>query len=131
GEYDEALADLKKAEASPAYANIVPYLITNVYYKQKKYDLVIEYGNSVKSRNNLTNASEISMLVAEAYYFKGDFEKAAPAYEAYFEKNAKAEGGLLFRAGFANYTTVKAAVGIKYLDKAAASKDTVSYLAAS
>lgn len=129
GEYDEALADLKKAEASPAYANIVPYLITNVYYKQKKYDLVIEYGNSVKGRNNLTNASEISMLVAEAYYFKGDFEKAAPAYEAYFEKNAKAEGGLLFRAGYANYTTGKAAEGIKYLDKAAASKDTVSYYA--
>jgi tetratricopeptide (TPR) repeat protein len=34
GQYEEALTDLKRAEASPAYSNIVPYLITNIYYKR-------------------------------------------------------------------------------------------------
>jgi TolA-binding protein len=129
GLYDEALADLKRAEASPSYAGIVPYLITTIYYKQKRYDTVIEYANSIKGRKDVTNASEISMLVAESHYFKGDFKNAVPAYQGYFEKNAKAEGGLLFRAGYANYSTGNTEKGIEYLDKAAAGKDSVSYYA--
>lgn len=129
GSYDEALFDLKKAEASPSYASIVPYLIANVYYKQKRYDTVIEYGNSLKSRTNLTNADEIAMLIAEAYYFKGDFKKAVDEYQKYFDGKAKPESGLLFRAGYANYVAGNTQRGVEYLDKAAASKDTVSYFA--
>jgi tetratricopeptide (TPR) repeat protein len=129
GLYDEALIDLKKAETSPSYSCIVPYLIANVYYRQKRYDTVIEYGNSVKGRKDLSNSSDISMLVAESYYYKGDFKNAADAYQKYFDSNSKAESGLLFRAGYANYTTGNTERGIDYLDKAAASKDTVSYYA--
>lgn len=129
GLYIEALTDLQKAEASPSYSSIVPYAITTVYYKQKRYDSVIEYGNSVKARKDLANASEISMLVAEAYYFKGDFKGAVAAYQAYMDKNPKAESGLLFRAGYANYVTGNTEKGVAYLDKAAAGKDTVSYYA--
>jgi tetratricopeptide (TPR) repeat protein len=129
GLYDEALFDLKKAETTPSYANVVPYLIANIYYKQKRYDTLIEYAATLKGRTDLTNASEVSMLVAESYYFKGDFKKAVDAYQQYFEKNAKAETGLYFRAGYANYTAGNTERGIEYLDKAAASKDTVSYYA--
>jgi tetratricopeptide (TPR) repeat protein len=129
GQYEEALIDLKKAEASPSYASIVPYLIANVYYKQKRYDTVIEYANSLKGRSGLTNASDIAMLVADAYYFKGDFKSAAESYQKYFDNNAKAEGGLLFRAGYANYVAGNTDRGIEYLDRAAAGKDTVSYYA--
>jgi TolA-binding protein len=129
GQFDEALTDLKKAETSPSYAPIVPTLIANVYYRQKRYDTLIEYANQLKSRTDLTNAEEISMLVAEAYYYKGDFKKAIEAYEKYFGNNAKAESGLLFRAGYAHYATGNTVRGIEFLEKSAASKDTVSYYA--
>ncbi|HEY3404808.1 MAG TPA: tetratricopeptide repeat protein [Ohtaekwangia sp.] len=129
GLYDEALFDLKRAEANASYASIVPYLITNIYYRQKRYDTVIEYANSIKGRTDVSNAADISMLVAEAYYFKGDFKKAVDAYQKYFEANGKPESGLLFRAGYANYVAGNTERGIEYLDKAAASKDTVSYYA--
>lgn len=129
GMYDEALADLKRAESSPSYANIVPYLITNIYYQQKKYDAVIEYANSLKDRKGVASQSDIAMLVAESYYYKKDYEKAVTAYQQYFDKNSRAESGLLFRAGYANYATGNTERGIQYLDKAAASKDTVSYYA--
>jgi len=129
GIFDEALIDLKKAESSPSYGNIVPYLITSIYYKQQRYDTMLEYANGLKGRTELSNASDISMLVAEAYYYKGDFKKAVEAYGKYFDNNAKAETGLLFRAGYANYVSGNTAKGVEYLDKAAASKDTVSYYA--
>lgn len=129
GLYDEALFDLKRAETNSSYAAIVPYLITNIYYKQKRYDTVIEYANSIKGRTDISNASDISMLVAEAYYFKGDFKKAVDAYQQYFDAKGRPESGLLFRAGYANYIAGNTEKGIEYLDKAAASKDTVSYYA--
>lgn len=129
GNYADALADLKRAEASQAYANIVPSLIANVYYKQHKYDELIKYAASMQSRSaQITNYSEISMLVADAYYYKQDYAKAASAYEVYLEQNqAKAENALLFRAGFANYSLGQDAKAIDYLKNSAAKQDSVSF----
>ncbi|MEX2231515.1 MAG: tetratricopeptide repeat protein [Cyclobacteriaceae bacterium] len=130
GLYSEALTDLKKAETNPSYASIVPYLIANVYYKQKRYDDLIAYAASLQNKTGLQNAKEISMLSAEAYYFKGDYEKAAQAYERFLEDNPdRAEGNLLFRAGYSNYSLNQTDKAISYLSKAAASKDSVSYYA--
>ena len=96
GNYTDAFADLKRAEASQSYANIVPSLIANVYYKQRKYDDLIRYASSLEPRSaQVSNYSEISMLVADAYYYKQDYTKAAAAYEVYLESNqAKAENAL-------------------------------------
>ena len=111
------------------YANVVPYLIANIYYKQGRFDTLLEYANTLKDRSDISNAKEIAMLVGEAQYFKGDYKKALESYDKYLENTAKAESGLLFRAGYANYVAGNQAKGIEYLDKAAAAKDTVSYYA--
>jgi TolA-binding protein len=129
GKFDEALFDLKKAETSPVYANVVPYLIANIYYKQGRFDTLLEYANTLKDRSDVTNAKEVAMLVGEAQYFRGDYKKALESYDKYLENAAKAESGLLFRAGYANYVAGNQAKGIEYLDRAAAAKDTVSFYA--
>lgn len=129
GKFDEALFDLKKAETSPVYSKIVPFLITNIYYKQARYDTVIEYASTLKGRTDISNANEIAMLVAEAQFYKGDYKKALDSYQGYLDNTAKPESGLLFRAGYANYAAGNTTKGIQYLDKAASAKDTVSYYA--
>ena len=130
GDYEEALADLRKAETNSSYASIVPYLIANVYYKQKRYDDLLAYTAGLKNKTGLQNAKEISMLSAEAYYFKGDYQKAAEAYEAFLEQNpGNAESSLLFRAGYSNYALNNTAKAVTYLGKSAASRDSVSYYA--
>lgn len=131
GNYADALADLKRAETSQSYANIVPGLIANVYYKQRKYDELIRYAASLQARaTQIANYSELSMLVADAYYYKQDYKKAAEAYEVYLEDNqAKAENALLFRAGFANYALGQDAKAIAYLKTSAAKQDSVSFYA--
>lgn len=128
GLYDEALVDLKKAETNASYATVVPYLIANVYYKQKKYDDLLQYTTSIKDKAGLQNADEISMLAAEAYYFKGDYKNAVDAYEKFLNDNpSKAEGPLLFRAGYSNYALNQTDRAITYLSKAAATKDSTSF----
>lgn len=130
GQYAEALTDLRKAEGNPSYAMVVPYLIANVYYRQKKYDELLQYTTSLKNRSDLQNANEISMLAAEAHYYKGDYKNAADAYEKFLGENTnKAEGPLLFRAGYSNYALNQVDKAVGYLGKAAASKDSISFYA--
>jgi tetratricopeptide (TPR) repeat protein/thioredoxin-like negative regulator of GroEL len=130
GDYVQALADLKKAELNPSYASVVPFLIANVYYRQKKYDELIQYASAAKNRKDLANAAEFSMLLAEAHYFKGDYKSAAEEYDKFLGENpARAESSLLFRAGYANYSLNQTAKALDYLSKAAAKKDSVSFYA--
>lgn len=129
GRFDEALTDLKKAEANAAYAKIVPYLIINIYYRQGRYDTMLEYANTLNGRADVANQNEIAVLVGEAQYYKGDFKKALEAYEKYLNNAPKAESSLLFRAGFANYSSGDTDKAITYLERAAAAKDTVGYYA--
>lgn len=129
--YDDALADLKRAASSTSYAPIVPQLIANVYYKQHRYDELISYAATLQANAaNVNNYNEISMLVADAYYYKTDYKKAAEAYERYLADNAaKAESALLFRAGYANYSLSQDTKAIDYLKSCAAKSDSVGYYA--
>jgi TolA-binding protein len=130
GLYADALTDLKKAESNASYSSVVPYLIANVYYKQKKYDELLQYTTRLKGRTDIQNANELAILKAEAYYFKGDYQSAADAYEQFLAENSsRAETPLLFRAGYANYALNKTDKAIAYLGKAAANKDSTSYYA--
>jgi TolA-binding protein len=130
GQYEEAIADLKKAEQNSSYASVVPYLIANIYYKQGKYDELIQYGTSIKGRSDVANAKEVSMLVAEAYYYKGDYRNASEAYEKFLAENPeKAASALLFRAGYANYMLKQDTKAIQYLSKSASARDSASYYA--
>lgn len=130
GKYDQALEDLKRAETNASYANVVPYLIANIYYKQQRYDELLAYTEKLAGRSGLQNAKDIAMLSAEAHFFKGDYAKAAEAYEQFLAGNVgKGESNLLFRAGYANYALGNQKKALDYLNKAAASRDSVSYYA--
>ena len=131
GKYEEALLDLKRAEGNASYAAVVPSMIASIYYKQKKYDELIQYAATLESRAaQISNYDEVSMLVADAYFFKKDYRKAVAAYEAYLEDNtAKAESSLLFRAGYSYYSLEQDAKAIEYLKTSAAKQDSTSYYA--
>ena len=68
GDYANALTDLKRAEQNEAYSKIVPYLIANVYYRQKNYDELLSYVNKVSSIEGITNKEEIALLSAASVY---------------------------------------------------------------
>jgi TolA-binding protein len=125
--YDEALADLKRAENNPAYAPLVPVLVANVLYKQQNYDELIAYHKRLSANaGTISSFSDISMLAADAHYFKRDYKNAVTAYENYLEKNAgKAPAQVLFRAGFSHFTLGQDDRALPYLKTSAAAGDSV------
>ncbi|MBS1539242.1 MAG: tetratricopeptide repeat protein [Bacteroidetes bacterium] len=130
-DYANALTDLKRAEQAEAYAGIVPYLIANVYYKQKDYNALIDYAQSVSTKNNLTNADEIALLSAEASFKKSDFKSALAGYDKYLEgKEEKASKNILYRAGYAAYASGQNAKAVSYLKNSFSDTDSVGYYSA-
>jgi tetratricopeptide (TPR) repeat protein len=129
--YDEALSDLKRAESNSSYAPLVPVIIANVLYKQQNYDELIAYHKKLSvSAGSISNMSEISMLAADAHYFKRDYKNAVAAYEDYLEKNVgKAPAQVLFRAGYSHYTLGQDDRALQYLKSSAGVSDSVGYYA--
>ncbi len=129
GDYASATLDMKRAEQNQAYSTIVPYLLANVYYKEKKYDELLVYVNSLKSRTDLTNSEEIALLSAEAYYKKNDFAKAIPGYLTYLGAKESVDKGVLLRAGYAAFMTQSHEQAINFLKRAASDQDSTGFYA--
>ncbi len=127
-DYANALTDLKRAEATESYSTIVPYLMANVYYKQKDYDALIAYATSVSSRTDLANAEDIALLTAEAYYKKGDYKNALTGYDKYLSgKETVAAKSILLRAGYSAYVLGQDAKALSYLTNSFADVDSVGF----
>jgi len=131
GDYTNALIDLKRAEQNEAYSKIVPYLIANVYYRQKNYDELISYAAKVSTVEGVSSKEEIALLSAEAYYKKNDFKNALVGYKQYLEgREEKADKGVMLRAGYVAYTLGEDAAAIKYLKGSFADSDSVGFYSA-
>ncbi|HCW07457.1 MAG TPA: hypothetical protein DGG95_08860 [Cytophagales bacterium] len=116
GDYTNALIDLKRAEQSEAYSAIVPYMMANVYYKQKDYNGLIGYAQTVSSRKEVSNAEEIALLVAEAYYKKADYKNALAGYDKYLTgKESTANKSVLLRAGYSAFVLNQDSKALTYL----------------
>ncbi len=131
GNYDEALIDLKRAAASPDYAPLVPYMIVNVYYKQGKYDELIQYAQTFSGSKDIRNADEVFLLIGEAYYRKGDYANAARYLkESVSRSKTKPSAEVAYRLGYAQYKTGEFKDAAENLKQAAAvAKDTLGQYA--
>lgn len=157
GKYDDALADLKKAEKEPAFQNEVPYMMANVYYKQQRYDELLAYAESVLPESDassgktpggktpggappgrsspggapLKNADEFFLLTAESYYRKGNYAKAAPYFKQYASANrSKPAADIQYRIAYAQYQTKDYATAAQSFKNIAAARDTLGQYAA-
>jgi TolA-binding protein len=127
-DYVNALTDLKRAEQTDAYANIVPFMIANVYYKQKEYDALQAYIQSISEKKELAIAEEIALLSAEAYYKKGDYRNALAGYDKYLEgKEATANKSVSLRAGYSAFVLNDDKKALTYLKNSFADNDSVGF----
>jgi TolA-binding protein len=130
--YDEALANFRNAAKSPEYAPLVPYMIVNVYYKQGKYNELIDYAQTALQSKDIRNADDVYLLVAESHYRLGDYAKAAQYFkESVAKSRAKPAADIAYRLGYSQYKTGDYKGAIDNLKPAAASaKDSLSQYAA-
>ena len=66
GEYDKAISDLERARESESYAAAVPGMLANLYYKQKRYDDLIAYSETVLKGSRRVNTKDFYLLTGDA-----------------------------------------------------------------
>ncbi|MBL0105334.1 MAG: tetratricopeptide repeat protein [Bacteroidetes bacterium] len=124
--YETALKEFLKLKDSEAFGPVAPYYITQIYYRQKKYDEVLKYAPSVLDTAATRNAMEISRMVAEAYYRKEDYKSALP-YLIDYSKNSGGAGRTDdYEIAFSSYRTGDYAQAITYFQKVTGPDDSLS-----
>ena len=131
GDYEAALADLKKAGSQESYQSVIPYLILEAYYQQQRFTELIAYSNEITNQSiYLKNQEDITLLTAEAYFLLQDYTKAAYHYENYMAyPNVIVTGEILYRLAYALYKIGEDYKALQYFKEAALQEDSISSLA--
>jgi tetratricopeptide (TPR) repeat protein len=122
--YEDALTYLKIAEEKETYKNVIPPMITRIYYGLKDYDKVISYAQTVfMDGRQVKNVADMEIMLADAYYFKKDYRNAYKYFESSLErKGGKSTSQVLYKAGFTAYESGFFAQAVDHLKKAALDK---------
>ena len=81
-EYDKAIIDLKIAAKDSNFANSVASMLASVYYEKGDYEELINYLVPLMSSNAaLTSNAQLSIFLAEAYFYTKQYKEAADLYE--------------------------------------------------
>ncbi|MBK0402876.1 tetratricopeptide repeat protein [Adhaeribacter sp. BT258] len=131
GDYASAKTDLRTAEQNEAYRAVVPYLLTQILYKEGSLDEVISYGEKVLAQKPVPqNADEIELLIGDAYFKKNDFKNAAKYFNAYAKGRKNIENGVQYKIAYANYKTEDYKAAIVNFKDVALQKDSLGQNAA-
>lgn len=128
GDFDNARTDFQRAEKSPSYATIVPPLIATTYLRQGKDNELIAYVEPLLNREDIPT-DELSLLIAEAWFRKGEYARALPQYESYIEGHENAGRSVYTRAGYAAWLSSNDVLALNYLKRAASDADSVGMYA--
>lgn len=115
GSYDAAIAQFRIAERSRKYESHIPYYLTQIYFAERRYDELIAYAEPRVRQPGARKETEIKQLVGQAYFEKGDYQKALPYLQYYAERSNSLREEELYQIGYTYYQTGDNSRAIQYL----------------
>ena len=88
-DFDDAAKQFEKLKNHPQYKKDIPNYLAQIYFARTEYDKVISYGERAIKQRGVSKLTTLHQLIGQAYYQKGNYEKALPhlvAYEADTDK---------------------------------------------
>jgi len=128
-DYQTALDGFLKLTEDETFGSVVPYYIIQIYYMEGQYDNVISFAEneSLLSKNNSKRGDEIAMMVGDAYFQTGNFEKSVPYIEQYTKNSRhKVTRDGWYQLGYAYYMISDFEKAISALQKTTSPKDSLA-----
>lgn len=88
GHNQSALQEFEKIKDDNAFKSIVPLYIVQIYHVLGESDKVIEMGPALLENANDKRSAEISRMIGEAYYRKGEYRQALSYMNNFFRHSA-------------------------------------------
>lgn len=104
-EYDEALESFKRIEDSQIYERILPFYISQIYFRRGEYQEVIKYLEPKIEDKHLSYYSELNMTLGQSYFELGKYEEALPYLEVYHQANNKVRKEDIYQFAYTYYKT--------------------------
>ena len=124
--YETALQGFKRLSQNETFSGIVPYYIIQIYYLQKKYDEVINYGPPLLKSASISRIPEIARFVGEAYYQNNRYKESIPYLEMYMEKARNISREDKYRLAYTYYLIKEYEKASKLFKKVATRNDLLS-----
>ncbi|MFM2207574.1 MAG: hypothetical protein RL213_1549 [Bacteroidota bacterium] len=124
--YETALKEFLKLRSSEAFGPVVPYYITQIYYRQGRYDDVIGYAVPMLDSAGTRNGLEIGRIIGESYYKKGAYDKALPYLTDYERNGPGSVPADYYQIAYCNFRLSQYEAAIPYFRKVTDTEDSVA-----
>jgi tetratricopeptide (TPR) repeat protein len=128
GNFQVALDGFNKIKHDENFRKVVPYYITQIYYRQKKYDDVIDYGTAVFDSVAESRKVEFSKIIGDSYYRKQRYAEAIPFFE-YHAASTRLNDLDKFQMGYSYYKVEQYPKAISSFNKISNANDSISQFA--
>jgi TolA-binding protein len=105
GNYETALTGFLRLKNDQNFGPIVPYYMTQIYYKQNKYDEVVKYAPALMENATEKRGPEIALIAGESYVQLNLFQEAIPYLEKYIETGSNISRETKYSLAYAYYRT--------------------------
>jgi TolA-binding protein len=123
GNYDVALQEFLKLQKNPVFEKVIPFYISQIYYKQSKYRELVDYTAPIINHVSADQQPELARLLGNSYFHLRDFKNATQFLEFYLsdKKNKGREENYML--GYCYYLGNESAKAIIYLETASKGND--------
>ena len=123
GNYESALQEFLKLKKNPVFEKVIPFYISQIYYKQEKYREVVDYTAPLINTVSADQQPELARILGSSYFHLRDFKNAVQFLEFYLsDKNNKGREEN-YMLGYCYYLDSKETKAIPYLEIASKGKD--------
>lgn len=113
-----ALKGFESLKENPSFKSIVPYYISQIYYQEEKYDLLLKTAPELFEEARGPRKNEIAKLVGDAYFKQDKFQESIE-YLEYYKSNARSgyEKSDYYQLAYAYMMVEDYEEAIKYFEK--------------
>jgi Uncharacterized protein conserved in bacteria len=124
--YATALKGFERLKEDEVFAPLVPYYIVEIYFLQKEYQKVIDYGPAILDSASDKRAPSIARYIGESYYRVKKYSDALPYLERFLNGTKNPSRDDSYLVGIVYYKASDYAKAAPLLEKATAGEDTLS-----
>ena len=123
GNYESALQEFLKLKNNPVFEKVIPFYISQIYYKQAKYRDVVEYITPIINSVSVDQQPELARILGDSHFHLREFKDAIQFLEFYLsDKNNKGREEN-YMLGYCYYLNSEEAKAVPHLEIAAKGKD--------
>jgi len=123
GNYETALHEFLKLQENPVFKKVIPFYISQIYYRQGKYKEVVDYTTPLINTVSPDQQPELARILGNSLFHLRQFKEAIQFLEFYLSDKANQGREENYELGYCYYLNSEEAKAIPHLEIATKGKD--------